>query len=133
MWPAFPASDYYGSSVPTRGLPSTPEIADALHVGGRVRVPAFRSNTCGPYRRLALPLRALATDEDEKSPSLHRPVDATRPDIRADPVHARSPHAVPYCGGFTVNTEASIASFVFLAIGPVVARLSDGQVANRYS
>jgi hypothetical protein len=120
MWPAFPASDYYGSSVPAHNGRSTPKPAGVLHAGSRARVPAFQPTTHGPCRRLALPLGARAGEVDEHLPPRRR-IDVTRPMELAGPAWHHAPRC-PAWGCRTFKYRGFRHELRCLAIGPSVAR-----------
>ena len=105
MWPAFPASDYYGSSAPTRrhqpttSLPST--ALDAARVGDRPMGSHVHCRTARRARCPAMPLRPCHS----YAADLHRGLpggDLTRP--RSSPTrHHRvdKPLTSPYPPGWS--------------------------------
>jgi len=99
MWPAFPASDYYGPSAPARGHQPTAGLPAAAHPGRRKgdsgTVPTFTMSRSTGWAPSSSP---EASPRVPRRPSSRPPTDCIRPaseslpaaiagGVRCDPAH----------------------------------------------
>jgi hypothetical protein len=107
MWPAFPTSDYYASSVPLTPHPRSPRIARVRHgrgiTGSHVPIPDLRSlgGVLYPWR-----LRTMAEGGNPSSSALAR----TLQKGTSNPTGSH--HGTRHEDGVSLCTEASNARFV---------------------